>query len=102
MKIYLSILLIGLMFTASSCKKEVARKYYLLTYQFSSGETIEIRGRIFEKDKKYKEKDGDDVGEHITNPDQNAIIFGYTGDSQLGHQVYIMYKTKEEKLTGTW
>ena len=50
----------------SSCRKEVARKYYLLTYTFSSGETITIRGRIFEKDKNYKEKDGDEIGEHIT------------------------------------
>jgi hypothetical protein len=100
MKTITSILLS--IFFVLSCRKEVARKYYLLTYTFSSGETITIRGRIFEKDKKYKEKDGDDIGQHLTVNDPNAIIFGYTGDSDVGHQIYTMFKTKEEKLTGTW
>lgn len=99
MKNILTVLFILIMV---GCKKEVARKYYVLTYEFSSGEKIEMRGRIFEKDKEYKSKDGDDVGEHLAISQPDMIIFGYTGDSYLGHQRYTMFKTKEEKLTGTW
>ena len=66
--------LILVLFTVTSCFKEVAKKKYDLTLTFSSGDVYTFTDIIYEKDKKYIV--GGSTDEVMKGYAQNMIVFG--------------------------
>ncbi len=98
MKIIVCLLVL---FVLSNCTKENGVKFYLLTYHFSTGDEVVLRGRIYEKPKLYKAKKGDETGDHIPLLGKYDLIFGYTNSIEgvvkmsfnktIEGQLYLIY-----------
>jgi hypothetical protein len=86
-----------LLFVISSCTKEVARKHYLLKLHFNNGMEHESDGVIYEKDKTYKSKSVEDIGDHVAMKYYPECIW-FSDYDQIDMK---LFKTKEDKLVGT-
>jgi hypothetical protein len=75
---FITILIIFL----TSCKKEIGKMEYILSFQFQSGSTIDLTGRIFEKDRKSKKyKDQIDDGYWMKEIEKKGLYLDFANDN---------------------
>jgi len=84
-------------FILSACTKEVGKKPYVLAFNFSSGDSYKIKGRVFEKNKKYSESETGVLDGDVMEGNKNAIVFG--NNSADFREIF---KTDNSLLTGTF